>query len=278
MIRDPGSICTLCDAERTRYPPPEFFRTPRETPLAVLPHEGTFSIMYGSQAVPVGAGYRPGYFSRPDEAGRFPVVLILPGLAGLSSGEKTLARRLARNGLAAVVVELFTVQGENALDSYSATSDREAMVMLEESYEYLQSDDVFWALPEKIGLLGIDVGGRPALTAAATRPWVGSVTVVSTPLTGDEGREHQVANYLASLPVAVLGLYGEADELIDNATVDEAQSRNEHGLWLLYEGAGHGFWNEELPDYDSGADSDMTARLLEFFRSTLPTAITEDLG
>lgn len=258
---------------RNRYPPPQ----PGE-PLAVLPHEGTFSIMYGTSAVPIGAGYRPGYLSRPDEAGKFPVVIVLPGLGGLSSGEKSLARRLARNGIAALVVELFAVAGDDALASYIETSDREVMVMLEETYEFLQSDDVLWALPEKVGLLGIDVGGRPSLIAAATRPWVGSVAVVSSPLTGDEEREHQVADYLSSLPVAVLGLYGESDELIDNDTVDEAQNRNDHGLWLLYEGATHDFWKEESPEFDSGADADMLARLLEFYRSTLPTAIIEDLG
>jgi carboxymethylenebutenolidase len=234
--------------------------------------------MYGSTAVPVGSGYRPGYLSRPDEAGRFPVVIIVPGLAGLSSGEKSLARRFARNGFATLVVELFSVDGDDALATYSATSDREAMVMLEEAYEYLLSDDVFWALPEKIGLLGIDVGGRPALIAAATRPWVGALGVISTPLTGDSEREHQVADYLSSLPVAVLGFYGEQDELIDNETVDEAQSRNGHGLWLLYEGAGHDFWNEESDTYDSGAEGDMFARLLDFYRANLPAAITEDLG
>src|SRR5687768_5971678 len=55
--------------------------------VAVLPHEGTFSILYGSQTIPVGAGYRPGYISRPDEAGQFPVVVLVPGLAGLGSAE-----------------------------------------------------------------------------------------------------------------------------------------------------------------------------------------------
>ena len=236
--------------------------------------------MYGSSAVPVGAGYRPGYFSRPDEAGRFPVVLIMPGLGGLSSGEKSLARRLARNGLGVIVVALFGASGDPAstLASYHDTSDREAALMLDEVYDYLQSDDVHWAHRSKVGLLGIDLGGRVALTAAATRPWVGSVAVVSTPLTGDEQRERQVADYLDSLPVAVLGLYGEADELIANETVDEAQERNGHGLWLLYEGARHDFWNEESPDFDSGAESDMFARLLEFYRSTLPAAVVEDLG
>ena len=156
--------------------------------------------MYGTSAVPIGAGYRPGYLSRPDEAGKFPVVIVLPGLGGLSSGEKSLARRLARNGIAALVVELFAVAGDDALASYIETSDREVMVMLEETYEFLQSDDVLWALPEKVGLLGIDVGGRPALDRGGHPPLGGlRVAVVSTPLTGDEEREHQVADYLSSL-------------------------------------------------------------------------------
>ena len=34
------------------------------TTVAVLPHEGTYSIMYGPFGVPVGAGYRPGYLAR----------------------------------------------------------------------------------------------------------------------------------------------------------------------------------------------------------------------
>ena len=75
--------------------------------MAVLPHEGTFSILYGSHTVPVGATYRPGYLARPDEAGKFPVALIVPGLGGLGSAEKALARSLARNGVAALAVEVF---------------------------------------------------------------------------------------------------------------------------------------------------------------------------
>ena len=190
--------------------------------VAVLPHEGTFSIMYGSQTIPVGAAYRPGYISRPDEAGRFPVVVLVPGLEGLGSAEKALCRKLARNGLAVVAVEIFPANdpGE-ALGAYQETSDRQVLLTLQETVEYVQSDDIFWALSEKVGLLGFDVGGRPAIVAAARHPWVGSIAVVSTPLTGDEGREHQVADFLGSLPVAVLGLYGQDDPLIANETVDE---------------------------------------------------------
>ncbi|MGH8958454.1 MAG: dienelactone hydrolase family protein [Acidimicrobiia bacterium] len=233
--------------------------------------------MYGSQTIPVGAGYRPGYFSRPDEAGKFPVVVLIPGLAGLGSAEKAICRKLARNGLAVVAVEIFA-HSDDALGAYHQTSDRQVLLTLQETVEYLQSDDIFWALAEKVGLLGFDVGGRPAIVAAARQPWVGSIAVVSTPLTGDEGREHQVADYLGSLPVAVLGLYGAEDDLIANETVDEAQARNEHGVWLLYESAAHSFWDEESDDFEPSADLDLEARLIEFFRATLPAAIIEDLG
>jgi dienelactone hydrolase len=186
---------------------------------------------------------------------------------------------MARNGLAAVAVEVFSANdSEEALGAYQETSDRQVLLTLQETVEYLQSDDILWALSEKVGLLGFDVGGRPAIVAAARQPWVGSIAVVATPLTGDEEREHQVADFLASLPVAVLGLYGQDDPLIANETVDEAQARNEHGSWLLYEGAAHSFWDDESEDFDPGAAADLEARLLEFFRATLPTAIVEDLG
>ncbi|MCI0545134.1 MAG: dienelactone hydrolase family protein, partial [Actinobacteria bacterium] len=108
--------------------------------------------------------------------------------------------------------------------------------------------------------------------------WVGSVAVCYTPLTGDEQREIRVADRLDRLGVPVLALYGAADDLIDPTTVDVAQTRNEAGQWLLYEGAGHGFADPESPTFDQAAADDAIARLSAFFRSTLPAASVEDLG
>ena len=45
--------------------------------MAVLPHEGTHSIMYGGWPLPIGSTQRTQYLARPDAAGRFPVVLVL---------------------------------------------------------------------------------------------------------------------------------------------------------------------------------------------------------
>lgn len=249
--------------------------------MSVLPHEGTYTIMYGPQPVPVGSGYRRGYLARPDKAGLFPVVVALPGLAGITPHEKFLARRLARRGLAVLVVEPYAAQPDGrdgGLAAYQRLADAEGIRVVDESHEFLASEDVEWTHVGRVGLIGVDVGGRFALMVAARRPWVGAVAVLSTPLTGDEDREVQVADMLAHLAVPTLGLYGAADELIATETVDEAQRRNPAGTWLLYENAGHGFHDETAEDYDEAAAEDAIARLAEFFRGTLPQPAEEDLG
>ncbi|MBW3666947.1 MAG: dienelactone hydrolase family protein, partial [Actinobacteria bacterium] len=137
---------------------------------------------------------------------------------------------------------------------------------------------VEWNSGEGVGLLGTDVGGRIALIAAATRDWVRSVVAVSAPLTGDEGREHQVGDHLGHLTVPVLGLYGAEGDLVEASSVDEAQRLNDHGQWLLYEGAGHGFLDIDDEQYSAGAAEDAWARILAFFEATLDDPVVVDLG
>jgi len=79
-------------------------------------------------------------------------------------------------------------------------------------------------------------------------------------------------------PMPVLGLYGQADELIAVESVDEAQVRNPHGTWLLFEGAGHGFTDIDSPDYDRSACEDALNRLIDFFSTYLPVAEVAELG
>ena len=246
--------------------------------MAVLTHEGTHPILYGSLPIPIGASHRTGYISRPDGAGKFPVVLVLRSIDGLTSFEKDLCRQLARNGLAAIAIDFYREQDGAPADAYDSLSDSRAVTDLDEVHEFVISDDVDWAVADGVGILGIDVGGRFGLVAAATRPWVKSLALGYTPLTGDAERGYQVADYLGSLPVPVLGLYGMEDELIDNSTVDEAQRRNDHGQWLLYEDAGHGFLDITGDGYNPSAADDSMARIFAFFSSTLPEAIEEDLG
>lgn len=245
--------------------------------MAVLAHEGTFPIMYGTWPIQVGAGHRNGYLARPDEAGRFPVVFVIQDINGMSSFEKDLCRRLARRGFAAVTLDMYR-QGGDPVEAYNSLSDSRALADIDELYEFVVSDDVDWNVSERVGILGTDVGGRFGLIAAANRDWVSSLVVAYSPLTGDEDREKQVADYLDHLPIPVLGLYGAEDDLIAPETVDEAQRRNPHGQWLLYAGAGHGFLDIDHEGYDQAAADDAFARTITFFESTLDERVVENLG
>lgn len=245
--------------------------------MAVLAHEGTYPIMFSSFPLPVGSRHRTGYLARPDESGTFPTLIVVPDLGGLTSFEKDLCRKLARLGLATIAIDLYRTDFE-PLAAYNDLSDSRALADLDEIQEFIASDDIPWNDGARIGLLGLDVGGRFTLLKASTARWVGAVAVAYTPLTGDENRESQVADVLAHLPVPVLGLYGAEDELIDPATVDEAQDRNPHGQWLLYEGAGHGFLDDTAEGFHESSAADAVARIAAFFRQTLPAAEVEELG
>lgn len=245
--------------------------------MAVLAHEGIYPIMYGSWPIPMGTAHRTGYIARPDEAGRFPVVIVVPDLNGVNGFEKDLCRQLARSGIAAVAIDLYRAEGDT-LDAYHRLSDTRALTDLDETYEFVVSDDVAWNAGTKVGLLGLDVGGRFAIAKAARSAWVGGLVCVGTPLTGDESREVRVADHLAHLPVPVLAMYGAESDLVAASTVDEAQARNEHGQWLLYEGAGHAFLNPMADDYDASAAGDAMQRMIAFFKATLPPAEVEELG
>ncbi|HUG32451.1 MAG TPA: dienelactone hydrolase family protein [Acidimicrobiia bacterium] len=243
----------------------------------MLAHEGTYPVLYGSWPIPVGAAHRNGYIARPDEAGKVPVVFVVPDLDGMGSFEKDLCRRLAREGFAALTIDIYGTKGE-PLDLYNSLTDDRALSVLDELQQFVTSDDVDWNVEDHVGILGVDVGGRFGLIKAATRDWARSLALCYTPLTGDEEREHQVSDYLDHLPVPVLGLYGAEDDLIDPATVDEAQRRNDHGQWLLYEGVGHGFLDIDGEGFDQSAADDALARLFTFFKASLAQAEIEDLG
>lgn len=245
--------------------------------MAVLSHEGTYSVLFGSWPIPVGSGHRTGYIARPDESGTFPVVVVVPGLSGMGSFEKDLCHRLARSGFATLTMDLYRHQGD-PLTAYNQLPDARASADLDELHEFITSDDVDWNAGPNIGIIGTDVGGRFALMKAATRDWVRSAIVAYTPLTGDEDRSFRVAEYLDHLPVAIMGLYGADDELIDSSTVDEAQRRNSHGQWLLYEDAGHGFLDVTADGFDQAAADDGMARIVAFFAATLEKPTVEQLG
>ena len=245
--------------------------------VAVLQHEGTIEILYRDFAMPTGARFTEGYLARPDRIGAYPLVVLLPPLRGITPFVKDLARRLARNRYGVLVPDLTRgahpgpdASFDDLVAAYRDVRGRRALADIDDALSFAFNDPAGWAREGKVGVLGIDVGGRFAITYAAHRQrLVDALCVAYAPLAGDEDRELQVADALEMLPMAVLGLYGAQDDLVPAVGVDEAQRRNPHGTWILYEGVGHDFLDDDSASYHPGAASDMTARLLAFLATTL---------
>ena len=70
----------------------------------------------------------------------------------------------------------------------------------------------------------------------------------------------------------MIGFYGADDERV-NAGIpgfDAAMKKEDKSFeYHIYEGAGHGFFNDESPGYNVNASRDSFARLLAFFLKTL---------
>jgi len=244
--------------------------------VAVLPHEGTYNILFHPYAIPVGSGSRTGYLARPDQIGQYPAVVILPGIFGLGSLEKELARRLARHGFVAMSFDPYPAplppgaMLDDALIAYSALADRRALTDVDRAIDFAVNGAADFTVDGPVGLIGVDTGGRFALLYAAEHSRVGAVVVIHAPLAGDDLRTHTVKSALERIVVPVLGLYGQDDEHIPSEGVDVAASLNPSGQWIVYEAAQHDFMDPDSAQFHSGAASDAAARIPRFLSSTLP--------
>lgn len=245
--------------------------------MAVLQHEGTIEILYRDFAVPTGARFTTGYLARPDRIGAYPLVALLPPLRGITPFVKDIARRLARNRYAVLVPDLTRgahpgpdAAFDDLIAAQQGVSVRRALADIDDALAFAFNDPAGWAREGKVGVIGIDTGGSFAITYAAHRQrLVGALCVAYAPLAGDEHRELRVADALEMLPMAVLGLYGAEDDLVPIAGVDEAQRRNPHGQWILYEGVGHDFLDDDSDSYHRGAAGDSLARILAVLSAAL---------
>lgn len=245
--------------------------------MAVLQHEGTIEILYRDFAMPTGARFTTGYLARPDRIGKYPLVILLPPLGGIEPFVKDLARRLARNRYAVLVPDLTRgshpgpdASFDRLVAAYRRVRGRRAIADIDDAVAFAFYDPAGWAREGKVGVVGIDVGGRFAITYAAHRQrQVGALCVAYAPLAGDDDRQLQVADALEMLPMPVLGLFGAEDELVPPEGVDEAQRRNAHGQWILYEGVGHDFLDDDSASYHHGAAGDAFARLLALLAAGL---------
>jgi len=243
--------------------------------MSILPGEGTHVILYGSTRIAARTQIHSGYLARPDVVGAFPTIVVVPDKAGVTSGIKDLARRLARYGLAVLALDLYRGDGpargdaEAAAASYEVLSDARALADLGDIYRNLRAPGTEWADSAAIGLLGVGVGGRLAILSAVNNDAIRAVAVAYAPLVNDVGRPTQAVEVIADLAVPLFGMQGKVDEVVEQGQAVEARRLQPRSEWAFYATAGHGFLDVSGEGYEEAITADAVDRLVSFFGAAL---------
>lgn len=225
--------------------------------MALIKGEGTHQILYGGADIFSGLRHNRGYLSRPDHTGSFPTVLLLHGVDGISSSVKSLARRLARHGLAVVGPDLYRGAFSRGAADQPWPSAARIASDLSDTRHWIASTDTPWMRSGPVGVLALDRAAGPAL-AFADDPEVADGLVLISPIF--EGAP-------PNSRVPLLGFYGKDDETVPAAGRLAVQSALNHGEWVLYGDAGHGLIDESGADYRWKIGEDIADRSVDFFKS-----------
>ncbi len=235
--------------------------------MAVMPHEGTHTIIFGTIPVPVGAATLDGYLARPDQGSPARSVIVLHDADGVTPEVKDLCRMLARQGWVVLAPDWFRGTPPST-EAVAWTSDARAMSVVDEAVEFLASEDLPYADATRPAVVGLGAGGRLALLYADHNRSVAAVAVVE-PWLADDERDVSVKDVVGHIGAPVLGFFGADDDAIDVEDVDALQAATPNGQWIVYEGVGAGFLDAGSDGFHSGAERDALARTIRVLAAAL---------
>lgn len=212
---------------------------------------------------PLDKTMRSAYYARPEGAGPFPGVVVIHEIVGLTDNIRDITRRFAREGYAALAVDL--IAGHNrrlcmarliggmlfsSLDNRGLNELKAALAYLGEQPEVDS---------ERLGAIGFCMGGGYAIAWACTDPRLKAIA----PFYGSNPRPLEAV----ARACPVVGSYPEKDFSAAAAQKLEAaleQHQIPHDI-KIYPGAHHSFFNEQGRAYDAAASADAWQRVLAFF-------------
>lgn len=235
--------------------------------MSVLKGEGNVPILFGMKSVSAGAITHGTYLARPDLTGEWPTLVIVPPAWGVTSAVADLARRMARRGIAAIVVDLYrgnhparTVTVDEAEAAFAEIPVSRARRDLSDIADFIANRAGFWSNAEQgFGILGLGSGGVAAAEAALDSG--AALVLVASSLPTET---------LAQISTPILGIFGKDDEVSSIDAVMEARSAAPHAEWVLYEGVGHDFLDDYLDGFDAEAHQNAVERIAAFCEKHLP--------
>ena len=224
----------------------------------------------------------PIYEAYPDQAGEFPVVVVISEVWGLHEWIRDVTRRFAKEGYYAVAPELFSREGGLAqvtdmdkIRSVVFGAPLKRLVGdLRAGAEYARKQPA--ARADRIGVTGFCWGGQMTLTFPAFyKDTKAAVAWYGPPARAQKDDPKPVAalDVAAEVPCPVLLLYGGADQGIPVADVEkEAAALKAAGRAVeshVYPDAPHGFFADYRPSYKPEAAKDAWGRCLGWFQQHL---------
>lgn len=218
---------------------------------------------------PSNGGTASGYLATPD-GGNGPGIIVVQEWWGLNDQIRRTADRFAGEGFVALAPDFFHGKGAEI-----GEPDEAGKLMMALNIDQVAKDGRGAAqyLAERVGagvgVIGFCMGGQLALMIGTVAPEQ-VVSVVDM-----YGVHPNVHPDFSNMRAPVLGLFAEQDTFVDAAAREQlAEQLRQAGVRYeshVYPGVGHAFMNDANPDaYDPATAEQAWARVLDFFRRTLP--------
>jgi carboxymethylenebutenolidase len=219
------------------------------------------------------------YLARPLGPGPFPGVVVVHHMPGWDQATKEITRRFASRGYAAICPHLHYREGPQASPDDAAAAARAAGGVPDERFlgDAAGAAAHLRSLPYssgKVGAIGYCSGGRQVFLAACSIDLDAAVDcygafIIESPPEGLPLKVQPVIDRAADLRCPLLGLFGADDSHPSPAETKQLEEvLKEHRKTFefhTYEGAGHGFFAADRPNYRVEAANQGWLRIEEWF-------------
>jgi carboxymethylenebutenolidase len=238
----------------------------------------TTGLTAGDAKVKVADGEMPVYFARPANVANPPIILVAMEIFGLHEYIRDVTRRLGQLGAFAIAPDYYFRKGVD-LTKITDIPQLMPLVNSKPDAELLSDLDATaaWAKSQggdagRLGIMGFCRGGRTVWVYSAHNPdlkagvaFYGTVVDPANP-----GWPKSPIQLAPDMKAPVLGLYGEADQGISVAQVEEMkaalQKAGKTADFKIYPGAPHGFHADYRPSYRKEAAEDGWNQMQAWFK------------
>ena len=228
------------------------------------------------------------YMARPLGVSPVPGVVVIHHMPGWDEWTKEVTRKLAHHGYAAIAPHLFSRVGPGAWDDLAAAAravggmpDAQVVGDVAACVDLLRRQPISNG---KIGVIGFCSGGRHAYIMAckldidaAVDCWGGRV--IAKPEELNERQPVAPIDMTPSMKCPLLGIFGNDDASPDPDQVNRTEAAlREQGKpyeFHRYDGAGHGFFATDRPNYRQEQAVDGWKKVFAFYERQLKLGAPE---